>query len=180
MPLRNDDVIPFAPRPRAQQNQSEFMGTPDGISPTLANTAMLGNAALGLTPIDWTPRTAPSSNVRVRRGAIEGFVRTCERWRLSRPQQIVLLGYRGDELAAQPILTGRARPSQDVLDRSGYILSISIGLAALYNESLNAEIEWLTRPHTALCQATPLSVMLDGKMLSMIRIHDLVATERGL
>jgi hypothetical protein len=162
-----------------QQGQPEFLQGPGGNSLT-ANAAVFGNTALGLTPMDWVPETAPSGNARIRKGAIEGFVRTCERWRLTRPEQIVLLGYRGDELAAQPILTGRVRPSQDVLDRSGYVLSISIGLAALYNDSVDAEIEWLTRPHTTLGQATPLSSMLDGKMLSMIRVHDLVSTERGL
>jgi hypothetical protein len=119
-----------------------------------------------------------NENVRARKGAIDGFVRTCERWRLNQPQQIVLLGYSGNELAGVPVLTGRVRPSQDVIDRIGYVLGISIGLSALFNNSIPNEVDWLNQPQ--LGGTTPMQIMMSGKMLDMIRIVALVSRERAL
>lgn len=174
MPLENQ-IIPFAPPQRSDQGRPASPFGNDWVS-----GGVLGNVVLGLVP--GTPDRQPhvQVNTQLRRGAVEGFVRTCERWRLRFPDQVILLGYRGNEFAAQPILLGRVRPSQDVLDRTGYILSISIGLASLYQESIEAEIGWLKRAHSSLAGAAPLDVMLDGKMLSMIRVHTLVMAERGL
>ncbi|MEY9604241.1 hypothetical protein ABIA00_003319 [Bradyrhizobium ottawaense] len=175
MPLRNEAAA-FAP-PQTEQRE---MRPASGNYPSMAR-AQLGSLAHGLGEAQWAPVLLhPSANLNVRRGAIEGFVRTCERWKLSHAEQVVLLGYRDDERAAQPVLLGRTRPSQDVRDRTGYLLSISIGLAALYNDSIDAEIDWLRRPHPALGGVAPLNAMLDGKMLSMIRVHDMVMIERGL
>ncbi|MBR1235619.1 DUF2384 domain-containing protein [Bradyrhizobium sp. AUGA SZCCT0182] len=182
MPL-NNEVIPFAPRPRSQQGQAyPLQERASALAGNLLTTnAQLGNTALGLSRLVSIDQAAPPiANPRVRRGAIEGFVRTCERWRLDSRKQVILLGYPGNELAAQPILMGRVRPSQDALDRTGYVLSISIGLSAIYNDSVGAELDWLSRPHSALGQVAPLDFMLDGRMPSMMRVNDLVSTERGL
>lgn len=168
------EVVPL--RPNLEQGEPR---PANGNYPATATS--LGNLALGLSPAAPEQVNAPlSANARLRRGAVEGFVRTCERWRLSHIEQVILLGYRGDELTAQPVLMGRTRASQDVRDRAGYLLSISIGLAALYGDSIDAELAWLGRPHQALQGTTPLNFMLDGKMVSMIRVHGLVMAERGL
>jgi hypothetical protein len=121
-----------------------------------------------------------NENVKVRKGVIDGFVRTSERWRLKQPQQIVLLGYPGNELAGLPILQGRVRPSQDVMDRIGYVLGISIGLGALFNNSIPNEVDWLNQPQHSLGGAAPMEIMMSGKMLDMIRIFALVSRERAL
>src|SRR5437879_6406375 len=62
------------------------------------------------------------------RGVMDGFVKTCQRWGLSRKEQLILLGYGGDgEFLGRQLLNGRwLVPSQDVKDRAGYILGISI------------------------------------------------------
>src|SRR6267143_1498920 len=98
-----------------QPSQGQAIGTDAGLDPTRV-----------LRPSRWPEA---NENVKVRKGAIDGFVRTCERWRLSQPEQIILLGYAGNELAGLPVLAGRVRPSQDVIDRVGYALGISIGLS---------------------------------------------------
>lgn len=115
-----------------------------------------------------------------RKGVVEGFTRTCERWGLTRAQQIVLLGYSGNELLAQPILLGRARASRDVEDRTGYVLSISIGLGALFDNSVRAELDWLRRPHKDLANTSPMDFMLRGGMFDIVRVNELVQKERGL
>lgn len=121
-----------------------------------------------------------NENAKPRRGLIDGFVKTCERWRLSRPEQMILLGYPNNEIAATPVLDGRVRASQDVKDRTGYVLNISIGLAALFGGSIENEVSWLSRPHEALGQSSPMQKMLSGRMIDMIKVHELVLRERAL
>src|SRR5947209_992001 len=76
----------------------------------------------------------------VRRGLMDAFVKTCQRWRLSEQEQIILLGYRENEFLGAKLLNGRfLHPPQDVRDRAAYILSISVGLGAVFDESINAE-----------------------------------------
>ena len=122
------------------------------------------------------PQVVPT----IRKGVVDGFIKTCERWGLSKAEQVILLGYMGDELGAEQIFRSRIRASRDVVDRTGYVLGISIGLAALFNESIAAEKDWLRRPNPKLNNAIPLAVMLDGKMISLITIFNLVNYERAL
>jgi hypothetical protein len=122
------------------------------------------------------PATAPIP----RRGVVDGFIKTCERWKLEKPDWVTLLGYNGDELGAEQIFRNRIRASRDVVDRTGYVLGISIGLAALFNNSIEAELNWLNTPNAKLDNATPMAVMLRGKMVSLITIFNLVNYERAL
>jgi hypothetical protein len=124
--------------------------------------------------------TEANENKKTRKGAIDGFVRTCERWKLGKSDQIILLGYTGNDLAAIPVLDGRIRASQDVLDRTGYVLGISLGLAALFDNSTSDELAWLNHTHPDLSQTTPMDCMLQGRMTDMIRVFDLVSRERAL
>lgn len=117
---------------------------------------------------------------KLRRGAADGFINTCERWRLAKSDQIALLGYAGDEFGAERVLRNQIRASQDVLDRTGYVLGISIGLSALFNNSIDAELAWLNRPHAQLGNVTPMAHMLQGKMLGLINVFQLVSQERAL
>jgi hypothetical protein len=116
-----------------------------------------------------------------RPGAIDAFVKTCQRWRLSDDQQIVLLGYASNPLLAAEFLSGRyLNLPRDVRDRVGYVVGISIGLGAVYNELLEAELAWLNRPHPKLRNQTPLAHMLQGQMVGLMRVNALVAEERAL
>ena len=63
------------------------------------------------------PATAPIP----RRGVVDGFIKTCERWKLEKPDWVTLLGYNGDELGAEQIFRNRIRASRDVVDRTGYV-----------------------------------------------------------
>ncbi len=116
-----------------------------------------------------------------RPGVIDAFVKTCQRWGLTEKQQIVLLGYADNEFLGTQLLTGRwLRPSQDVKDRAGYILGISVGLGALFDESVEAEVTWLNTAHSKLRGVAPLALMLGGRMASLMTVAQLVAEEREL
>jgi hypothetical protein len=116
-----------------------------------------------------------------RPGAIDAFVKTCQRWGLADDAQFVLLGYASNPYLAVEFLAGRyLNLPQDVRDRTGYVVGISIGLGAVYNELLEAELAWLNRPHPKLRNQTPLAHMLQGQMLTLIRVQALVAEEQAL
>src|SRR5258708_3950758 len=74
-------------------------------------------------------------------GVMEAFIKICQRWRLSDDQQMILLGYPNAtsffnqlKLGHMPLI------SQDTKDRIGYVLHISIGLGAIYNDVEEAEL----------------------------------------
>jgi len=114
-------------------------------------------------------------------GLIEAFVKTCQRWRLNEREQSVLLGFGTNPPLAREMASGRYRDlPQDVRDRVGYIVGISVGLGTVFDEAVRDELDWLHRPHPKLANRTPLSVMLMGHMAQLIAVSDLVAEERAL
>lgn len=116
-----------------------------------------------------------------RTGIIDAFVNTCQRWGLTEKQQIVLLGFADNEFLGLQLLEGRwLQPSQDVRDRVGYILGISIGLGALFNENIQAEVTWLKTANPNLRDVAPLALMLGGRMAALMTVAKLVAGEREL
>ena len=95
--------------------------------------------------------------------------------------QLVLLGYRDNEFFGLQLLRGRwLSAPQDVRDRTGYVLGISVGLGAIFNESIEAEVAWLNHPHQRLRGQTPLALMLQGAMRHLMTVNTLVAEERAV
>jgi hypothetical protein len=114
------------------------------------------------------------------RGRLEGFVKTCQRWRLEKDQEAVLLGC-PDTASADELLSGRSLSlSQDVTDRIGYVVGISIGLGTVFDESVAAELDWLNRPHPKLHNKSPRDHILQGRMVQLIAVAALVDEERAL
>jgi hypothetical protein len=179
MPLNNGDggslfeertrYPQFGAQPAAQQERLQF-------GPLLAEGA---KELQLLSPSEQSPNfvqqpTSPS-------GVLDGFVKTCQRWGLAERQQLVLLGYGDNEFLGLQLLKGRwLRVSQDVKDRAGYVLGISIGLGSIFNEVLEAEVSWLKTSHPKLGGEAPLDYMLKGRMVSLMRVSNLVAEERAL
>jgi len=134
----------------------------------------------GLAP-GVTLNLPPMQPVSVRSGVLDAFAKTCQRWHLSLEQQIVLLGYKGSEFFGLQLLEGRVlSPPQDVTERAGYILAISIGLGSLFGESERAELAWLNAPRDALNGSSPLAYMLEGRMANLMNVAAMVAHERGM
>jgi hypothetical protein len=114
-------------------------------------------------------------------GTIDAFVKICQRWHLSPQQQITLLGYDGSEILGQLLLEGRLiAPPQDVRERAGYILAISVGLGSLFDNAESAELAWLNAPRDVLSGSSSLAYMLKGSMANLMYVATMVARERGL
>lgn len=123
----------------------------------------------------------PTQAASVKSGIIDAFVKICQRWHLSPKQQVILLGYDGSEFFGQQLLEGRLiAPSQDVRERAGYILAISVGLGSLFDNSERAELAWLKAPRDALNGNSPLAYMLEGRMANLMHVATMVARERGM
>jgi hypothetical protein len=113
-------------------------------------------------------------------GMFDAFVKTCQRWRLEEQSHATLLGYKDYEFLGQQLLHGYVPPrTQDVRDRIGYVLAISLGLGSLFNEDADAELSWLTTEHPLL-KTSPLDFMLRGRMINLITVADIVRAERAL
>ncbi len=146
----------------------------------------LGVAGLASEPtFDVSPKQTadvpPKQIASAKIGTIDAFVKTCQRWHLSPQQQVTLLGYKGSEFFGQQLLEGRlVAPPQDVRERAGYILAISVGLGSLFDDSEHAELAWLNAPRDALSGSSPLAYMLEGRMANLMYVATMVARERGL
>jgi Protein of unknown function (DUF2384) len=116
-----------------------------------------------------------------RHGIMDAFVNTSQRWKLSEKEKLLLLGYNDNPFLGNQILESRilATP-QDVRDRAAYLLAISVGLGAMFNEVADAELKWLKLPNSKLNGKTPLAFMLEGRMVNIITVLQLVEQERGL
>ena len=123
----------------------------------------------------------PKQTVSAKSGTIDAFIKTCQRWHLSPQQQITLLGYNGSEFFGQQLLEGRlVAPPQDVRERAGYILAISVGLGSLFDDFERAELAWLNAPRDALNGSSPLAYMLEGRMANLVDVATMVARDRGM
>jgi hypothetical protein len=123
----------------------------------------------------------PQQTTSAKSGTIDAFLKTCQRWHLLPQQQIILLGYSGSEFLGEQLLKGRLiAPPQDVRERAGYILAISVGLGSLFDESETAELAWLSNPRDALNGRSPMAYMLEGRMANLMYVATMVAHERGL
>jgi hypothetical protein len=135
----------------------------------------------GLIPGVTPPSLPPTQPAMTGRGIVGAFVKICQRWHLSPNEQVVLLGYRGSEFLGRQILEGNIlTPSQDVRDRATYILTISVGLGALFDDAQGAELAWLDAPRDDLNARSPLAYMLEGRMANVIEVAMMVNRERGM
>ena len=136
--------------------------------------------ALGLRPVPGHI-TRPTQLAPSYKGLVDAFAKTCQRWHLSAAEQVILLGYKGNEFLGQQLLEGLfLELSQDARDRVGYVLGISLGLGALFDEHEEAELSWLMAQRDALNGQSALNFMLEGRMVNLMIVADLVARERGL
>ena len=119
--------------------------------------------------------------VSSRKGIVEGFVKVCNRWGLDQKKQKILLGISESGIFSDAILNDNSfNLPQDLKDRIGYVISISLGLGILFGGNTDAEIEWLNSNRHSLSDLTPIEYMLQGHMFNIINIAEMVNRERGL
>ena len=115
------------------------------------------------------------------RGSLDAYVKTCQRWKLKSDKQMILLGYQPHDAVGRHVLSGdHIPPSQDFRDRIAYVLRISLGLGSVFNEAVEAELNWLNKTRPELKDKSAFDYMLEGHMSNLFIIAGLVEHERGL
>lgn len=137
-------------------------------------------ADVGLVPdvAPTFPAALQKSQV-IAHGLMEVFVKTCQRWRLRDEEQMILLGYPDERSYFSQLKFGSAPISQDVRDRVGYMLHISVGLGAVYGELEEAELAWLNEPRLRFDGESAIRFMLRGKMRQLIAVSEAVLDLRN-
>lgn len=112
---------------------------------------------------------------------IKVFVNTCKRWHLDEQQQLTLLGYSGYSTINAELLAGRTTElSRDVEDRAGFVIGIGLGLSAIFGNQREAEMSWLNLRRNVLDGKTAIEYMLEGSMLNLIAVSEMIRRERGI
>ena len=115
------------------------------------------------------------------RGILDAFLNTCDRWRLEEGDRAVLLGVSRSRSLAEAVLADYdALATRDAEDRAGFVVGISIGLGALFGDDEESERIWLNNPRPQLGDMTPLGYMLEGSMIALLAVSEMVRRERGL
>ena len=116
-----------------------------------------------------------------RHAIIELFVNTCELWNLNDDQQLTLLGYSSHNSVRRHILDDYLNElPRDVEDRAGYVVGISFGLNALYGGNIEAEISWLQLRRKKFDGKSAIEFMLEGSLVNLFVISEMVKRERGI
>jgi hypothetical protein len=119
---------------------------------------------------------------RLSKAGLRAFFRIADLWKLSRDQQMNLLGLR-------PTATGTYhnwKKNQDVsldrdtLDRLSYILGIFRALEILLPQSEMSD-SWIHRPNKGIPFGgrTPLDLMLEGKIQNLLEVREYLDDQRG-
>ena len=112
---------------------------------------------------------------------IKVFVNTCKRWHLDERQQMILLGYSESSIIDGELLAGRTTElSRDVEDRAGFVIGIGLGLSAIFGNQREAEMSWLNLRRNSLGCKTAIEYMLEGSMLNLIVVSQMIRRERGI
>ena len=112
---------------------------------------------------------------------IKVFVNTCKRWHLDERQQLILLGFSGCSIIDRKLLADRTTElSRDVEDRAGFVIGIGLGLSAIFGNQREAEMSWLTLRRNVLGCKSAIEYMLEGGMLNLIVVSQMIRRERGM
>ena len=96
-------------------------------------------------------------------------------------QQWILLGYGAEGDVRRRIFFDNFNVlSRDVEDRAGYVIGISLGLSALFQDKLEAELSWLNEPRAKLNSKSAIDYMLEGGMVNLIVVSEMIKRERGI
>jgi hypothetical protein len=177
--IGQEGSMPGLQEGRALVDQRSSYPTNQGggiISGSLQSLLRLGTVDQGMS--------AASANAAqltdMPRGMFDAFVNTCQRWRLEQSARLRLLGFSDHDFLGSQLLVGRVPArTQDVKDRIGYVLAISLGLGTIFNEAAAPELDWLSSAHPKLGES-PLEHILRGRMVHLIAVVDLVGAERNL
>ena len=113
-------------------------------------------------------------DINARRGiaqlALKGFFSLANRWQLTRPEAMTLLGLTATSTYANWKNSKTGTLPRDTLERISYLLSMDETLK-LTHKTDTAAIQWLRQPSTLLQDLSPLAHMLRGNVVDLYYIR---------
>ena len=178
--LRPDDSGPARP-PLADFEITRTLARRDG---TFLEQPNVWNVGVEYESATDRKNYTASFSVRSRQrptGLAEGYKSICQRWSLDALGIVKLLHLEEEVGLCDLILSGHVPPmTGDLKDRMALVIGISIGLGELFDDNKGAELRWLTSDRLELGGVTPLEHMLEGDLLNVRDVVDLVDNARGL
>lgn len=172
---------PFYERERGLGTPTNNEHQQGGSEPQEKKRRQIGKAFASQLEAKAFQNVISGQEISVTNGIIDAFIKTCQRWKLAKEQQITLLGYLENPTFGDSVLQGLIFPgSQDITDRIGYILDISLGLGTLFNDLVSDELAWLNTIREDMNNKSALNLMLMGHMSNLMTVADRVRRERGL
>lgn len=111
-----------------------------------------------------------SEDIDARRGiaqlALKGFFNLAQRWQLSRPEAMTLLGLTATSTYANWKNGKTGTLPRDTLERISYLLHIDDALRQRCQNDLHL-CNWLRETHALLQQRSPLGRMLEGNVIDL-------------
>ena len=115
------------------------------------------------------------------KGIFDPFIKFADRWSLTHSERFQLLSIGADSLMATLILSGNRLPNfRDLTDRATYFVGIGIGLFSLFGGNVDAERRWLDHPRDSFNGKSAFDFMLEGPVINIYRVLEMLNRERGL
>lgn len=115
------------------------------------------------------------------KGIFDPFMKFADRWSLTHSERCQLLSIGEDSLVTTLILSGyRPMASRDLTDRATYLVGIGIGLFSLFGGNVDAERRWLDHPRGSFNGKSAFDYMLEGPVINIYRVLEMLNRERGL
>lgn len=114
-------------------------------------------------------------------GPVQFVLKLLDFWNLSRDDAIRLLGFGTEDAEyAGRILWGEEKlHGRDIKERIGHLFHIRGTLRALFRD-LQTENDWLREEHSLLDEKSPLEILLEGSMESLLLVREYVDTVAGM
>ncbi len=113
-------------------------------------------------------------------GPVMFVIGLLESWKLDRSAAVFLLGFeQPDSAVVERILSGSAPlVGRDAKDRIAYLYRIRSTLSALFRNE-DVENEWLREPRALLGERTPMELLREGSMESLLLVKEYVEEIAG-
>ena len=129
----------------------------------------------------WVAPGAPGEEgIRIS-GPVQFIRKLMKFWHLDDADVVALLGYElpETEYVTRELQRGRGLPGRDFKDRIAYLFHIRRTLWSLFRD-IDVENEWLRENHSMLRGDSPISLLLEGSIESLLLVVEYVESAAGV
>ena len=151
----------------------EFHRPPDLVSwDSLVYPGPIGSADADDSPDGSPLAKTVTSSVRSS-GPVQFILKLLLTWKLETEQADVLLGLEDRNRAFRILNGSEPLVGRDIKDRIGHLYQVRRTLWSLFQDEI-VENEWLREPHSLIHNMTPMDLLLEGSMESLLILREYV------